>query len=207
MAPGAIDPSRCVNCGACVPACPVSAVFAEERLPTEWASWKERNRRASGGRGAARGRGGSRNLRVGLREGSSSAAKAREAGTVDYTAFGMTLRHLSRLICDAVVRRAEAGKNYGVIVIPEGILEFINEIEVFIIKLNTIIAEYNTMHDRDFHLFFEGLLYFKAFRSLNIFQINSTKSRFKVLHGSYYIFWVFTFYFDIKNVNVSKSFK
>jgi diphosphate-dependent phosphofructokinase len=55
-------------------------------------------------------------------------AKAREAGTVDYTAFGMTLRHLSRLICDAVVRRAETGKNYGVIVIPEGILEFINEI-------------------------------------------------------------------------------
>ena len=78
-------------------------------------------------------------------------AKAREAGTVDYTAFGMTLRHLSRLICDAIVRRAEAGKNYGVIVIPEGILEFINEIEVFIIKLNTILAEYNAMHDRDFH--------------------------------------------------------
>jgi diphosphate-dependent phosphofructokinase len=84
-------------------------------------------------------------------------AKAQEAGTVDYTAYGMTLRHLSRLICDAIVRRAEAGKNYGVIVIPEGILEFINEIEVFIIKLNTIIAEYNTMHDRDFHTRFAYL--------------------------------------------------
>jgi pyrophosphate--fructose-6-phosphate 1-phosphotransferase len=43
------------------------------------------------------------------------------------------------------------GKNYGVIVIPEGILEFINEIEVFIIKLNTIIADYNNKHDKDFH--------------------------------------------------------
>lgn len=84
-------------------------------------------------------------------------AKAQAAGSVDYTAFGMTLRHLSRLICDAIVRRAEAGKNYGVIVIPEGILEFINEIEVFIIKLNTIIAEYNAMHDRDFHTRFSYL--------------------------------------------------
>ncbi len=84
-------------------------------------------------------------------------AKAQEGGTVDYTAYGMTLRHLSRLICDAIVRRAAVGKNYGVIVIPEGILEFINEIEVFIIKLNTILAEYNTTHDRDFHTRFHFL--------------------------------------------------
>lgn len=78
-------------------------------------------------------------------------ARAQAGGTVDYTAYGMTLRHLSRVICDAIVRRAEVGKNYGIVVIPEGILEFINEIEVFIIKLNTIIAHYNTTHDKDFH--------------------------------------------------------
>jgi pyrophosphate--fructose-6-phosphate 1-phosphotransferase len=83
--------------------------------------------------------------------------KAEAAGTVDYTAYGMTLRHLSRVICDAVVRRAAVGKNYGVIVIPEGILEFINEIEVFIIKLNTIIAEFNEKHDLDFHSSFPSL--------------------------------------------------
>lgn len=77
--------------------------------------------------------------------------KARRDNTTDYTAFGMTLRHLSRIICDGIVRRAAAGKNYGVIVIPEGVLEFINEIEVFIMKLNTIIADYNRTHDRDFH--------------------------------------------------------
>ena len=70
---------------------------------------------------------------------------------VDFNAYGMTLRHLSRVICDGIVRRAAVGKNYGVIVIPEGILEFINEIQVFIIKLNTIIAEYNKTHDTDFH--------------------------------------------------------
>ncbi len=77
--------------------------------------------------------------------------KARIDHTTDYTAFGMTLRHLSRLICEGIVKRASAGKNYGVIVIPEGVLEFINEVEVFIMKLNTIIADYNRTHDRDFH--------------------------------------------------------
>lgn len=77
--------------------------------------------------------------------------KAKKAGATDYTAFGMTLRHLSRVICDGIVRRAAVGKNYGVIVIPEGVFEFINEIQVFIIKLNTIIAKYNSTHDTDFH--------------------------------------------------------
>jgi len=77
--------------------------------------------------------------------------KARRDHATDYTAFGMTLRHLSRMICDGIVKRAAFGKNYGVIVIPEGVLEFINEVEVFIMKLNTIIADYNRTHDRDFH--------------------------------------------------------
>ncbi len=78
-------------------------------------------------------------------------ANATRENRVDYTAYGMTLRHLSRVICDAIVRRAAVGKNYGVLVVPEGVLEFINEIQVFIIKLNTIIAVYNREHDTDFH--------------------------------------------------------
>lgn len=80
--------------------------------------------------------------------------KAKAEGVVDYTAFGMTLRHLSRVICEGIMERAAVGKNYGVLVIPEGILEFINEIQVFIIKFNTIIADYNKMHDKDFHTSF-----------------------------------------------------
>ena len=76
---------------------------------------------------------------------------------IDYNAYGMTLRHLSRVICEGIVRRAAVGKNYGVIVIPEGILEFINEIQVFIIKLNTIIAGYNQNHDTNFHTNFPAL--------------------------------------------------
>ena len=84
-------------------------------------------------------------------------SRAQEEGTVDYTAYGMTLRHLSRLVCETVVRRAAVGKNYGLVIIPEGVLEFINEIEVFIIKLNTIIANYNNQHDIDFHTSFPRL--------------------------------------------------
>ena len=83
--------------------------------------------------------------------------KAQENGIIDYTAYGMTLRHWSRLICDTIVRRAACGKNFGVMIIPEGILEFINEIQVFIIKLNTIIADYNHIHDSDFHTSFPTL--------------------------------------------------
>ena len=70
-------------------------------------------------------------------------ALAEQDGKTDYHAYGMTLRHLSRVICEGIVKRAAVGKSYGVIVIPEGVLEFINEIQVFIIKLNTIIAEYS----------------------------------------------------------------
>jgi len=78
--------------------------------------------------------------------------RARETGLTDYSAYGLTLRHLSRVVCEGIIQRAAAGKNYGVIVIPEGVLEFINEIQVFIVKLSTIIARYNETHDRHFHL-------------------------------------------------------
>jgi diphosphate-dependent phosphofructokinase len=83
--------------------------------------------------------------------------RAKKNNTVDYTAYGMTLRNLSRVICDGIVRRAAVGKNYGVLVIPEGVLEFINEIQMFIIKLNTIIADYNQTHDNIFHMDFPHL--------------------------------------------------
>ncbi|MCP4694785.1 MAG: phosphofructokinase, partial [Desulfobacterales bacterium] len=83
--------------------------------------------------------------------------KAEKTGEIDYTAYGLTLRHLSRVICKGIVKRAAAGKNYGVIVIPEGVLEFINEVQVFILKLSTIIADYNDTHDNTFHADFPRL--------------------------------------------------
>jgi len=109
--------------------------------------------------------------------------RARQQGTIDYTAYGMTLRHVSRVICDGIVRRAAVGKNYGLIVIPEGVLEFINEIQIFIIKLNTIIADYNATHDTDFHTDFltleEKLDYLRRLARLsreeNTFSIWNTR--------------------------------
>ena len=31
-----IDPEECIDCDACVEACPVDACFAEDQLPDEW---------------------------------------------------------------------------------------------------------------------------------------------------------------------------
>ena len=44
-----IHPDECIDCGACVPACPVSAIYPQEDLPAEWYSYIEKNRRLSAG--------------------------------------------------------------------------------------------------------------------------------------------------------------
>ena len=38
-----IDPTECIDCGACVPVCPVTAIFAEEDLPEKWHDYMEIN--------------------------------------------------------------------------------------------------------------------------------------------------------------------
>jgi NAD-dependent dihydropyrimidine dehydrogenase PreA subunit len=38
-----IDPVECIDCGACVPVCPVSAIFALDDLPDKWADFAQRN--------------------------------------------------------------------------------------------------------------------------------------------------------------------
>jgi NAD-dependent dihydropyrimidine dehydrogenase PreA subunit len=38
-----IDPEECIDCGACAPECPVDAIFDENELPGQWASYLERN--------------------------------------------------------------------------------------------------------------------------------------------------------------------
>ena len=38
-----IDPVECIDCGACVPVCPVSAIFAGDDLPEKWASFADKN--------------------------------------------------------------------------------------------------------------------------------------------------------------------
>src|SRR5438132_14199759 len=38
-----IDPVECIDCGACVPVCPVSAIFALDDLPDKWKHFTEIN--------------------------------------------------------------------------------------------------------------------------------------------------------------------
>jgi NAD-dependent dihydropyrimidine dehydrogenase PreA subunit len=38
-----IDPVECIDCGACVPVCPVSAIYAGDDLPEKWAEYQTKN--------------------------------------------------------------------------------------------------------------------------------------------------------------------
>ena len=49
-----IDPVECIDCGACVPVCPVSAIFALDDLPEKWTDFHEEKCRISSGANANR---------------------------------------------------------------------------------------------------------------------------------------------------------
>jgi diphosphate-dependent phosphofructokinase len=57
----------------------------------------------------------------------------------------MTLAQVTGDICDMICKRADLGKNYGVVLIPEGLVEFIPEIGVLIAELNSLLANKETM--------------------------------------------------------------
>jgi NAD-dependent dihydropyrimidine dehydrogenase PreA subunit len=38
-----INPVDCIDCGLCAEECPVSAIFAEDDLPSEWRDFIEKN--------------------------------------------------------------------------------------------------------------------------------------------------------------------
>ena len=39
----AIKPDECIDCGACIPECPVDAIFADTDVPDEEEEWIQRN--------------------------------------------------------------------------------------------------------------------------------------------------------------------
>ncbi len=39
----AINPDECIDCGACEPECPTTAIFEEGDLPDKWSVWTEIN--------------------------------------------------------------------------------------------------------------------------------------------------------------------
>jgi ferredoxin len=46
-----IHPDECIDCGACVPACPVEAIFALDETPRKWADYIGKNAQYYGDRG------------------------------------------------------------------------------------------------------------------------------------------------------------
>jgi NAD-dependent dihydropyrimidine dehydrogenase PreA subunit len=38
-----IQPDECIDCGACVPECPVSAIFPADQVPPQWKSFIQKN--------------------------------------------------------------------------------------------------------------------------------------------------------------------
>lgn len=38
-----IDPDACIDCDACVPQCPVDAIYADKDVPAQWQSWIQLN--------------------------------------------------------------------------------------------------------------------------------------------------------------------
>ncbi|MDR1249965.1 MAG: diphosphate--fructose-6-phosphate 1-phosphotransferase [Treponema sp.] len=53
----------------------------------------------------------------------------------------LSLAQIVDQICDAVIKRAENGENFGVALVPEGLVEFIPEMKTLIGELNDIMAE------------------------------------------------------------------
>ena len=41
-----IDPAECIDCGACIPECPVEAIFSDMSIPEEYLPWLEINKDA-----------------------------------------------------------------------------------------------------------------------------------------------------------------
>jgi ferredoxin len=39
-----IHPDECIDCGACVPACPVEAIYPLDETPQQWSAFIDRNR-------------------------------------------------------------------------------------------------------------------------------------------------------------------
>ena len=39
-----IHPDECIDCGACEPECPVTAIFPEEDTPEQWKSYIAKNK-------------------------------------------------------------------------------------------------------------------------------------------------------------------
>jgi pyrophosphate--fructose-6-phosphate 1-phosphotransferase len=52
-----------------------------------------------------------------------------------------TLQEIVSDLCNLILERASSGKNYGIVLIPEGLIEFTPDVSLLIQELNTLLAE------------------------------------------------------------------
>lgn len=77
----------------------------------------------------------------------------------EVAAHKQTLSQITYELADIICKRASKGKNYGVILVPEGLIEFIPEVHKLIGEINEIVAKHITGDLRDYvmsHLSFES---------------------------------------------------
>lgn len=60
-----------------------------------------------------------------------------------------SLKNVVDYICDLICRRAEAGQNYGCILIPEGLLAHIGTFNNLIIEINKLFSTAKTMDEQE----------------------------------------------------------
>jgi diphosphate--fructose-6-phosphate 1-phosphotransferase len=53
----------------------------------------------------------------------------------------LTLNQIVSNLADLIVERARRGKNYGVVLVPEGLIEFIDEVKRLISEINVILGK------------------------------------------------------------------
>ena len=67
----------------------------------------------------------------------------------EVAARGQTLDEIIDDICDVIVQRAKDRRNYGIALVPEGLIEFIPEMQGLIRELNELLAAHDTREFRN----------------------------------------------------------
>jgi pyrophosphate--fructose-6-phosphate 1-phosphotransferase len=55
-----------------------------------------------------------------------------------------TLSDLTNELCNIITERAKIGKNFGIVLLPEGLIEFVPEVHRLISELNELMAKGNS---------------------------------------------------------------
>jgi pyrophosphate--fructose-6-phosphate 1-phosphotransferase len=53
----------------------------------------------------------------------------------------MTLSEITTEMADMICMRSKKGKEFGIVLVPEGLIEFIPEVKVLITSINDLLAE------------------------------------------------------------------